>query len=140
VLIIKKPSKTTSANTKHSKNKSTNPAKSNKQIKNLQKQTKTQKNLEKSRTYIRQYYKPLLKKSKQKKTMPKKTAKIRALLMLPLAAVLFLIGWVISYLGSNKVQHNKKQTRAQNNKIYLGVLLPEHELKQSENRTKTKIA
>jgi hypothetical protein len=72
--------------------------------------------------------------------MPKKPGKLRALLMLPLASVLFLIGWVISYAGSNKAQHNKKQTRAQNNKIHLGVLLPEHELKQPENRTKTKIA
>lgn len=71
--------------------------------------------------------------------MPKKPAKLRAILILPLA-VLFLIGWVISYFGSNKAEHNKKQARAQNNKIHLGVLLPENELKQPENRVKTKIA
>jgi hypothetical protein len=70
--------------------------------------------------------------------MRKKPARFRALLLLPFAAALFLVGWVISYFGSNKAQRGRKQRFVKNNKVQLGVLLPEHELKQPENKAKAK--
>jgi uncharacterized membrane protein YGL010W len=60
--------------------------------------------------------------------MPKKHKKIPTLLMLPLAAALFLIGWIISFTGQNKAERNTKQTNLQKNKIQIGVLLPEQQL------------
>jgi hypothetical protein len=64
--------------------------------------------------------------------MPKKLKKIPALFMLPLAAVLFLIGWIMSFTGSNKAEHGAKHVPVQNNKFHIGVLLPEQqELRQA---------
>jgi uncharacterized membrane protein YGL010W len=64
--------------------------------------------------------------------MRKKPKKIPTLFMLPLAAALFLIGWIMSFTGANKAERKTKQIQVQNNKLHIGVLLPEQqELRQA---------